>query len=146
MKLTENEIRSAQRMVARRERDAKSWRWARWLCIVASATVMGCGAWGLWHTQSRIADDNMADLLFSSPATVQGLQFERDAMRQYVDYKLRLSMILSVMQANWLLAIAAAIWGLAVTVAGWNSHLTDALLTKILRDELARQGSDGADA
>ncbi|MBM4042985.1 MAG: hypothetical protein FJ290_31230 [Planctomycetes bacterium] len=139
MELGDAERLLAQRMLARRERRAGSWRRMRWLCLALSGMQMGLGAYALWLTHCPLADCSLADLLHSGPPAVQTLALDRDAMAGYLEFRFRRSVMLSTFQALAVLQIGLGICLLADTVAGWNRHLTDALLTKVLRTELSRQ-------
>ena len=124
----------ARKILAARERRARNWKTARWLCLVGAGLALGIAIFAL-HTGYRLSMDHYQMLQnasrkdeLTSPATIADIERLRS------DIALSLVTVTgrALCYTKGLLWSIIAVWFFLYTRSKWHRHDEDALAAKLL--------------
>ncbi len=126
MDITPNQIKYAEKYIARLEKDTRQWPWMRWTMFIASTLILGISTYNF----IRLANlTESISAVFSLPRS----NFDPKEVELYVTghmTNLRLQ-IFGILRIG-LQAVVGAVW-LIYSLLNWNRHLKSALIAKALR-------------
>jgi hypothetical protein len=145
MPFTQEEMARAGKLLDRLEKNAKSWRKARWLVLGAGIVTLGVAIWGLVMVQGMIQED-WGRIVAHAPST----QPQNLVMRAELETEmLGLRFDTLVQQIFWLdfvgfMAMGALGAGsICVAIGNWNKNTRDRLFVGMARAYLEQQKGPG---
>jgi hypothetical protein len=133
MPFTKEELAQAEKLLARMEKDARSWAWARWLLIANGVVFLGASAW-FNSTIEQINTAQFENLSRLAATTRPGFTVLPIDLMQVQTVSVMYTMLLILT----LLASASIVAG----VIGWRKGRRDLLWVKIARSYLQQSQAE----
>jgi hypothetical protein len=127
MELTPDEIKYAERLIRRLEKDSRHWKWMRWAMLITSLLIWGSATYSYFKLGE--IQELVTPILLSS----LGSNVDSRTIELFVDGRilsLRLEFI--VLLRITVQAIFGIFWFIYCLV-NWNRHIKSGLIAKALR-------------
>ena len=127
MELTPDEIKYAERLIRRLEKDSRHWKWMRWAMLITSLLIYGSA------TYSYLKLGEIQELVSSILPSSLGTSVDSRTIESFVDGRissLRLEFL--VLLRVTVQAIFGTFWFIYCLV-NWNRHIKSSLIAKALR-------------